>query len=259
MGFATTNDGVNLFWTQDGAQGPALLLCNSIGATTAMWDAQVAALGARYRLIRFDARGHGRSDAPQGDYTLARLAGDAAAVLDAAGVEHAHVCGLSLGGAVAQKLALDAPHRIDRLVLANTAARIGSFDGWSQRIAAVQAGGMASIADMAIGRFFDPAFIAAEPGAVAPVRAALLAVPAHGYIGCCAALRDADLTDGVGAIAAPTLVIGGGKDVSTPPDQTQGLADAIPGARHVVLDAAHLSNIEQPEAFSAAVLSHLEP
>lgn len=264
MPTALTDDGVALWWTQDGPTDspgdvPVLLLANSIGSTAEMWAPQVEPLSARFRLIRFDARGHGRSDAPEGDYTLDRLARDMAAVLDAAEAPRAHVCGLSLGGATAQAFALAFPDRIDRLILANTAARIGSAEGWSQRIAAVRAGGMAGIADMAVTRFFDADFIAARPEVVAPVREALIATPAQGYIGCCAALRDADLTDAVATIAAPTLVIGGAHDVSTPPPQTQALADAIPGARHVVLDAAHLSNLEQADAFTGAVLAHLEP
>ncbi len=258
MPHVRADDGVSLYWTADGPEdAPALLLCNSIGSSTVMWAPQLAALAARFRLIRHDARGHGRSDAPDGDYRLERLALDAQAVLDAAGAATAHVCGLSLGGAVAQQLAISNPERIDRLILANTAARIGSAEGWSQRIAAVRAGGLASIADLAIGRFFAADFIQAHPEAVAPIRAALLATPTRGYIGACAALRDADLSQAVGAVFAPTLVIGGRLDVSTPPDQTQALADAIPGARHIVLDAAHLSNIEQPVAFTVAVASFL--
>jgi 3-oxoadipate enol-lactonase len=256
---ALTDDGVSLWWTEDGpADAPVLLLANSIGSTIKMWAPQVEPLARRLRLIRFDTRGHGRSDAPEGDYALDRLVRDMAAVLDAAGAVRAHVCGLSLGGAVAQAFALAYPDRIDRLILANTAARIGSADGWGQRIAAVRGGGMASIADMAVSRFFDAAFIEARPEVVAPVRAALIATPAQGYIGCCAALRDADLTETVAAIEAPTLVIGGVLDVSTPPVQTGALADAIRGARHRVLDAAHLSNLEQPDAFTDAVLVHLE-
>ncbi|MDO9607918.1 MAG: 3-oxoadipate enol-lactonase [Brevundimonas sp.] len=259
MPTALTDDGVSLWWTEDGpADAPVLLLANSIGSTVEMWAPQVEPLAQRLRLIRFDTRGHGRSEAPEGDYTLDRLARDLAAVLDTAGAARAHVCGLSLGGAVAQTFALKFPDRLDRLILANTAARIGSADGWNQRIAAVRGGGMACIADMAVGRFFDAAFIGAHPEVIAPVRAALIATPAHGYIGCCAALRDADLSEAVAAINSPTLVIGGASDVSTPPVQTQALADAIPGARHIVLDAAHLSNLEQPDAFTGAVIAHLE-
>ena len=180
MAFVTTDDGITLFWTEDGpADAPVLLLCNSVGSTLGMWSPQVAALSARYRLIRHDARGHGRSQAPAGDYTMERLGQDALAVLDAAGVERAHVCGLSLGGMVAQTLAVAAPGRVGRLVLANTAARIGSVDGWNQRIAAVREGGMEAIADMAVARFFSPEFMSAHPEAVAPILADLKATSAE--------------------------------------------------------------------------------
>lgn len=257
--YATVSDGARIFWTADGAENaPALLLANSIGTALEMWDAQVPAWAERFRVIRFDARGHGRSDAPKAEYSLARLAEDAAGVLDGARVARAHVCGLSLGGAVGQQLALDAPNRVDRLILANTAARIGNAEGWQARIDAVASGGLEGIAEMALGRFFDEAFRTAHPDVIARFRQMLLANPAHGYIGCCAALRDADLRPGVGAITAPTLVIGGAHDVSTPPDVTDALAASIPGARAVTLKAAHLSNVEAPEAFSAAVRDFLD-
>jgi 3-oxoadipate enol-lactonase len=256
--YATMTDGTRIFWEVDGPAGaPALLLANSIGAALEMWDAQVAALAGRFRVIRFDTRGHGRSDAPAGEYSLARLAADAAGVLDAAGAERAHVCGLSLGGAVGQQLALDAPARVERLVLANTAARIGNAEGWQARMDAVASGGLEGIADMALGRFFDEGFRTAHPDVIARFRQMLLANPAHGYIGCCAALRDADLRDRVAAITSPTLVIGGALDVSTPPDVTDALAGSIPGARAITLPAAHLSNVEAPEAFTAALQDFL--
>jgi 3-oxoadipate enol-lactonase len=259
MALAITDDGVSLFWTEDGpADAPVLLLCNSVGSTVRMWAPQIEAFSARYRVIRHDARGHGRSDAPAADYTLERLALDALTVLDAAGAGRVHICGLSLGGMVAQQVALQSPDRLDRLVLANTAARIGAVDGWNQRIAAVREGGLEGIADMAIARFFSADFIAANPEAVTPVLEDLKATSPDGYNGACAALRDADVTERVGSITAPTLVIGGTGDVSTPPAQTQDLADRIPGARHYVLGAAHLSNIEQATTFTAAVLDHLE-
>jgi 3-oxoadipate enol-lactonase len=254
-----TPDGLSLFWTEDGpVSGPPLLLCNSIGCTTRMWDAQVARWRHRFRIIRFDMQGHGASAARADGSTIAELANDAAAVLDAAGVSKADICGLSLGGLVAQALATQHQQRVIRLVLADTAPRIGTIDGWNSRIAAVQAGGMASIVDMALGRFFDANFVVAHPEVIAPIRADLLGCSSQGYIGACMALRDADLTEAVGSIAVPTLVIGGDMDVSTPPDLTQALADAIAGASHLVLHAAHLSNIEQAAAFSDAVLEFLE-
>lgn len=254
----TASDGAALFVADDGpADAPAVVFLHSIGCDHGMWAAQAATLTG-WRTIRSDIRGHGRSDAPEGDYPLARLAEDVTDVLDSRDVERAVICGLSLGGLVAQQAALAAPSRVRGLVLANTAARIGSAEAWTQRAALVRAEGLGAIADMAMGRFFSEAFRAAHADEVARFRDGLLAASPAGYAGCCAALRDADLSGEVGRIATPTLVIGGALDVSTTPEQTRGLAAAIPGAAYVELDAAHLSNVERPEAFSAALAQHLE-
>lgn len=240
------------------AAAPVLLFLNSIGCDRHLWERQVAVLNAGFRCLTFDARGHGESDAPDGDYTIAQLAQDALAVMDAAGARTAHICGLSLGGIVAQQLAIGAPDRVVSLTLANTASRIGSFESWQARRQLVIAEGLASIADMAMERFFSEAFRTAQPEVVADQRARLLAGSARGYAGCCAALRDADLSAELWRIAAPTLVIGGELDVSTLPDQAAALVAAIPGAALKILPAAHLSNLEQPEAFTAALRAHLE-
>ena len=237
---------------------PALLFLNSVGCDRSLWDAQVAALSAAFRCIVFDARGHGESDAPTGDYTLAQLGSDALAILDAATVERAHLCGLSLGGLIAQWLATRAPDRVASLTLANTGIRIGSFESWTARIELVLAEGLEAIADAAMERFFSDAFRRSHPAVVAEWRRRLAAVPAAGYAGCCAVLRDADLSPDVGRITAPTLVIGGAFDVATPPDLAAALAAAIPGAQLEILSAAHLSNLEQAAAFTAALRTHLE-
>jgi 3-oxoadipate enol-lactonase/4-carboxymuconolactone decarboxylase len=201
-----------------------------------------------------DARGHGASDAPAGDYSLARLAGDALAVMDAAGVERASVCGLSLGGMVAMELALAAPDRVERLVLACTSARMDA-QAWTERTQAVRQGGTAAITEAAMGRFFSAPFQRRHPEVVDGVRRGLEGMSADGYAGCAAAIRDMALTDRIGAINAPTLVLHGRHDVSTP---FAGHADEIlrrlPQARSVELDAAHLACLEAPGAFAAAVL-----
>jgi 3-oxoadipate enol-lactonase len=254
-----TDDGASLVAEAQGPVGaPALLFLNSIGCDRRLWEGQVAALAPAFRCLTFDARGHGASDAPAGDYSIERLARDALAVLDAAGVQAAHVCGLSLGGVIGQQLALQAPERVASLTLANTASRIGSYDSWETRRRLVLAQGLAAIADMAMERFFSEAFRADHADVVAAQRATLLACSAAGYAGCCAALRDADLTFELGRIEAPALVIAGELDVSTPPEQAAALAGAIPRASLVALPAAHLSNLEQPDAFSAALKAHLE-
>jgi 3-oxoadipate enol-lactonase len=240
------------------ADAPALLFINSIGCEQAMWDAQAAALAGRFRVIRYDARGHGGSTTPPGDYRLADLGRDALTVLDAASVERAHVCGLSLGGLTAQWLAIHAPERVERLVLASTAARIGTAQGWRERIELVRHGGMDGVAELALGRFFCERFRLGHPQAAAAVRDQLLRTRVDGYAGCCAALRDADLCGEICSIVAPTLVMAGALDVSTPRSQGEALARGLKHARLQVLDAAHLSNIERPGEFTAALRDHLE-
>jgi 3-oxoadipate enol-lactonase len=252
---AEADDGVTLRADVSGpSDAPAVLLLHSLGCDHGMWDPQIKTLASSFRLVAPDARGHGRSGAPGGDYTLDRLGEDALFVLDKAGIDRAHVCGLSMGGLVAQWLAIHAPARMERLVLANTASRIGSQALWQQRLAAVREGGMAAIAEAVLGRFFEPGF---DPDIVARFRDRLMTIDVAGYAGCCAALRDSDLTSNLGAIASPTLVITGQADMSTPPAQGQALADAIPGARLVSLPAAHLSSVEQADVFTEALLEHL--
>lgn len=253
-----TDDGVCLAVEVEGRpESPAVLLLHSIGCDRAMWRPQREAL-AGWRAIRLDLRGHGGSDDPAGDYSADRLARDALAVLDALQVERAVICGLSLGGLVAQQLALMAPERVRGLVLANTAARIGTAEAWRDRARLVQDEGLAAIADMAMGRLFSERFRADEPSTTAAFRERLLTMSPAGYAGCCAALRDADLRPELASMTAPTLVIAGALDVSTPPDQMRELAAALPDARYVELDAAHLSNVERPAAFAAALRQHLE-
>jgi 3-oxoadipate enol-lactonase len=254
----TADDGTRLAAGVYGPKGaPALLLLHSLGCDHHMWAPQIEALSASMHIIALDTRGHGGSAAPHGDYALDLLAGDALALLDVLGVARAHVCGLSLGGAMAQYLAIHAPARVDRLVLANTASRIGSFEAWRDRAAAVLSDGMAVVADATMARFFSPAFHARQAATVAQFRAGLLAIDTQGYAGCCAALRDADQTADLPRITAPTLVIGGDTDPSTPPEQARALAAAIPGATLCLLECAHLSNIEQPDGFTAALRAHL--
>jgi 3-oxoadipate enol-lactonase len=254
----TASDGAALYVADHGPRdGQAVVFLHSIGCDHTMWADQARAIGP-WRAISLDLRGHGRSAAPSGDYALDRLAQDVLDVLAALNVGQAVVCGLSLGGLIGQAVALRAPSAVRGLVLANTTARIGAPDAWAERAARVRAEGLGAIADMAMERFFSERFRAAEPATVARFRQTLIGGSAEGYAGCCTALGGADLRGDVGRIAAPTLVIGGAQDVSTPPEQTAALAAAIPDARHVALDAAHLSNVERPEAFSAALVKHLE-
>jgi 3-oxoadipate enol-lactonase len=239
------------------ASAPVLMLSHSLGADLTMWDAQVAAFSGSIRVLRFDTRGHGGSPVVPGGCNIAALAGDALGLLDRLGIARVHFCGLSLGGMIGIWLAAHAPERIDRLVLANTAALLGPPSNWDSRIAAVRAGGMAAIADTVISRWFTPEFSRREPQAVAKIRTTILATPPEGYAACAAAVRDMDQRESLAAIRAPTLVIAGTHDPATPPALSHALADAIVGARYTELDAAHLSNVEAAGAFNAAVLDFL--
>lgn len=246
-----TDDGVTLAFDLHGpADGPAILFVNSLGCDMRMWKGQIEALQGKFRTIVYDARGHGRSEAPAGPYSLDRLARDALAILDAAEAPAVHVCGLSLGGLVAQWLALQAGDRVKGLTLANTAARIGTEVAWRDRAALARKQGLAPIADMVIPRFFSAAFRTYAPDQVEAVRRQLLDGSATGYAASCQALASADLREAVRSIRQPTTVVTGSLDVATPPEQGAALADAIPDARLVELPAAHLSNVEAPRPFN---------
>lgn len=257
-GFATMTDGARIAWYLDGPEGaPLVMLSNSLGTTAAMWDAQMPILAARHRVLRYDTRGHGASTVTPGDYSLDRLGRDVIGVLDVLGVGRVPFCGLSLGGMTGQWLGVYAPDRIERLLLANTSAYMGPPEAWQQRIALVRSQGMAAIADAVISRWFTPSFVAAGSPACAAVRAAMLGTDPHGYTGCCAAIRDMDLRPVARLIACPTLVISGALDPATPPEHAQWLENAIAGATLVTLTASHLSNVEQPAAFTQALVGWL--
>ena len=257
MAFAS-NQGVRLYWRLDGEPDkPALLLLNSIGTDMSLWDRVVPLLLPKCRVLRMDARGHGASDAPAGDYSLETLASDALAVMDAAGVQVAAVCGLSLGGMIAMTLALRAPQRLSALICACTSAQM-DVEAWRTRVDTVRTQGMAAITDMALQRFFSDLFARAHPEVTASVRTGLLTMSPDGYAGCGGAIRDMDLAGRLAAIAAPALVICGSRDVSTPFEgHGERILAAIPGARSVTLDAAHLACLETPDAFAGAVRDFL--
>jgi len=240
------------------ADAPALLFSSSLGSTLAPWEPQVAALRDRFRVIRYDHRGHGRSPVPPGPYRIEDIAADALALLDRLGVARTHFCGLSLGGMVGLQLAATAPDRIDRLVLCCTSAQLGPPEQWAQRAAAVRAGGTASIAATLVGRWLTPPFAAANPDLVDGLRAMIAGIPDDGYAACCSAIEHMDLRPLLGQVRAPTLVIAGSADPATPPEHAARIVAGVPGARLVVLDgAAHLASIEQPEAVTGLLLEHL--
>jgi 3-oxoadipate enol-lactonase len=206
-----------------------------------------------------DLRGHGRSDAPAGPYTMERLALDVLAVADAAGAERFDLCGLSIGGQVGQWLAIEHAHRLRALVLADTAARIGTAEGWAERMATVEAGGMAAIAPIVLERCFTAGIKERAPEHLAYAREQVLAMSPVGYVGCCAALAAADLREPVGAITTPTLVIVGSEDVTTPPAEARQLHEAIAGSELAIIEgAAHVSNLDAEAEFTRRLSGFLE-
>lgn len=242
---------------------PTLLLAPSLGTTLELWDPLLPALARAHRVIRIDARGHGRSPVPPGPYDIADLGADALALLDRLEIARAAFCGISLGAMTGLWLAAEAPERIERLVACCTSAHLPPPSAWEQRAGSVRAAGStAPIADAVLARWLTPAFAASDAGApvLARLRAMLLASPADGYAACCEAVARLDLRAQLPAIAAPTLVVTGAQDEATPPVHGEAIAAAIPGARLARLDpAAHLACAERPEALAALILDHLAP
>jgi 3-oxoadipate enol-lactonase len=259
LNFITTGDGIRLAYRFDGpADRPVLLLSNSIGTDLRMWDMTVPRLAEHFRVLRYDARGHGASDAPSGAYSVDRLGRDVVELLDALGIGRVHMLGLSLGGIVAQWLAIHVPERIDRLVLSNTAAHIGPPQYFDQAIAELRkAPDMQAATETFLRNWFPARMLEANDPAVAPFRRTLLATPREGVIGGWAAVRDADLRRTITLITHPTLVIAGRHDTVTSLQHGEEIAAAVPGAQLRVLDTVHLANVEQPDAFLEAVLDFL--
>lgn len=236
--------------------GPPLLLLNSLGSDMSMWQGLLPALTERFTVIRCDTRGHGGSPVPAGPYSLFELGADVLALLDSLGVESAHVAGVSMGGLQAMWLAAHAPARVRRLALVCTSARFAPASGWVERAAQVRAGGVTTVADAVVARWFTPV---APPYLVATARAMIAATPAEGYAGCCEVLERADVRPVLGSISAPTLVVAGETDPASPPESGREIAAAIPGARfEVVPGAAHLACLERPDAVAALMLPFLE-
>lgn len=256
----TTRDGARVVYRLDGAADlPLLVLANSIGTTLHMWDDDIAALSRHVRVLRFDTRGHGQSSVPAGDYSLERLGHDVLDLLDALDVQRAHFLGLSLGGFIGQWLAIHAPERIERLILANTSPWLGPKAQWDERIASVlQAEDLTETAETFLRNWFPEHLLAARAPVVERFRAMLLATARKGLAGAFAAVRDADLRPDLPRIQAPTLVIAGRYDTVTAASHGEQIAAAIPGAQLLVLPAVHLSNIEFPDAFARTVIGFLQ-
>lgn len=238
---------------------PALLLLNSLGTSFEMWDEQLEPLSERFELIRFDARGHGKSTSgSQQEATMDVLATDALNVLEACGVARAHLCGISLGGMIAMHLATKWPDRVLKAALCNTSPYMPPRDGWDTRIQTVLTQGPAPLVEPTLGRWFTAQFREAHPEKVARIGELLLETSPQGYAACCAAIRDMDQRQSIRDITAKTLVIGGTADTSTPPAHAELIASTIPEAKLVLLEAAHLSNVERADEFNATLIEFLQ-
>ena len=249
---------VRLHYQLDGdPRLPVLMLSNSLGSTLDMWEPQMPAFLAHFRVLRYDTRGHGQSEVTPGEYSIAQLGNDALGLLDHLGIERMSFCGLSMGGMTGIWLGIHHPLRIWRLVLANTGAKVGEPSIWEARFEAVRKGGMAAITPAVLERWFTARYRTTAPAEVDKVRQMLLSTSPQGYMANGAAVRDMDQRGDLAAIKVPTLVIAGTQDGSTPPELGRAVAQAIDGARYVELDAAHFSNWEQAGAFTAAVLAFM--
>jgi len=257
MPIAIINDTCIHYRTDGERRRPALVFSNSLGTDLSMWQAQANALAEHFHVVRYDTRGHGLSASPAGACSIAQLGADVVALLDHLDIEQAHFCGLSMGGVTGQWLGVHATRRLGKLVLANTAARVGTAQGWHTRAAAVRAQGLAAIADSAASRWFTPEFVQRQPAVADAMANRLRGQNYQGYAACCDALAGADLRGEIHAITAPTLIIAGTADPVTTLADAEAMRSAIPGARVAALPASHMSNVEAPAAFTRVLQEFL--
>jgi 3-oxoadipate enol-lactonase len=237
---------------------PVLVLSNSLGTDFSMWDPQFEAFSKSFRILRYDTRGHGQSSSTSGAYTIERLARDLIGLLNFLKLSRVYFCGLSIGGLTGMCLGIHAPERLHKIVLCNTALRIGTAENWNARIETVKKDGVQSIASSALERWFTPSFRSRFPQIVRGAEEMLLSTSIDGYVGCCAAIRDADfsnetLANSISSIKIPTMVVAGAHDPVTTLADAHAIVNRIPGAQYFELDAAHLSNIEDASAFTMGV------
>jgi 3-oxoadipate enol-lactonase len=248
----TTSDGQETAWSRFGSvDAPPVVLAHPIGLPADVWTPVASRLAQKFCVIAYDARGHGKSSVPVGDYAIERLAADAVELLDSHGLSRVHFCGLSLGGMVGQALALDHPQRLLSLALCNTAAYMGPPQSWIDRAALVRDGGMDALLDTAIGRWLSASFLNEHPEIVEAVRARLAACAVDGYVGSCAAIRDLDFRDRLQAISTPTLIVTGRHDPATPPPVARDMAATIKESLLLELATSHLSCVEMPDVLAS--------
>jgi 3-oxoadipate enol-lactonase len=253
-------DGCAIYYEAEGLQdAPVLILSNSIGTNLHMWDDQAPVLSKKFRLVRYDRRGHGKSGAPKGPYTMERLARDTVAVADAVGAKKFSLCGLSLGGMVGQWLGTNMPERLNKLIVSNTNFYYADKQAWDDRIKLVSEKGMEGLATPMMERWFPPEFRASAGDKVAAVRAMFVATPVDGFVGCAYAIRAMDFRESNKRISVPTLVMVGAKDVATIPAYGEEMTRQIKGSKLVSIpDAGHIANIANPKAYTDAVLAFME-
>lgn len=255
----TLDSNVTLNYRADGREdAPVVVLSNSLGTDLSLWEPQLPAFAERFRVVRYDSRGHGNSSAPEGPYSMSELADDVVGLLDALDVPTAHFVGISIGGLTGLYLALAHRNRLDKLVVANTAAKIGTPDAWHNRATVVRDAGVASIASGVVEKWLTPDYYAAHPQTVEALENMLSRSDDNGYAATCLALPDADLREQLTHIAVPTLAIGASQDLPTPPADTRYIAERVPGAAYAELSAAHISNQEAAEEFTRVVLEFLD-
>ena len=255
-----TANGVRINYVIEG-DGPWLVMSHSLACDLSMWDEQARLFQKKFRVLRFDTRGHGASDAPQSAYTLDMLAQDVLGLLDGLKIENPHFVGLSMGGMIGQTFALRHPGRLRSLVLCDTSSRIPPEAAplWESRIKTASEQGMEPLVEPTLKRWFTEPFYAANPAMMARVGKLIRTTPVAGYAGCCHAIRKLDLTAKLGAIGCPVQVVVGEQDVGTPVEMSRTISNAIPGSELVIIpSASHLSNLEQPEAFNRAVGGFLD-
>jgi 3-oxoadipate enol-lactonase len=258
MPYIDVNGAVLHYHLQGPESAPVLMFSNGLGTTTAMWQAQLEPLEHKFRILRSDTRGHGHSSVTHGPYTVELLANDLLALASALRIDKFHFCGISMGGQIGQWIVHNSPARLNSMTVANTALRIGTEDAWNSRIAKVKSEGMISVVAGVTGRWFTPEFAAKSPEIVVKLRTSFLGIDPAGYSACCAAVRDANFLDVKPAPRLPpVLVISGAHDLATPPADGKRLADSLPGAKYIEVDAAHLSNVEAHSQFTDALLAHM--